>query len=83
MPRTFGSPLPFRAAAVLLGPFFFGPSTGGPMVAGWGAGVPAAGVLGDESDAFSALEFGAAGTVVDVLWVSSMISLGGGVSSLT
>jgi len=53
------------------------------MVAGWGAGVPAAGVLGDESDAFSALEFGAAGTVVDVLWVSSMISLGGGVSSLT
>lgn len=36
------------------------------MVAGCGAGVPAAGVVGVESDAFSALEFGAAGSVVEV-----------------
>jgi len=36
------------------------------MAAACGAGVPAAGVLGLESDAFSADEFGAAGSVVDV-----------------
>ncbi len=36
------------------------------MAAGCGAGVPAAGVLGAESDAFSALELAAAGSVVDV-----------------
>jgi hypothetical protein len=58
--------LPFVAAADLLTPFFFGPSAGGPMAAGCGAGVPAAGVLGVESDAFSAREFVAAGIVVEV-----------------
>jgi hypothetical protein len=66
LPRTLGSPLPFAAAADLLTPFFFGPSAGGPMAAGCGAGVPAAGVLGVESDAFSAREFVAAGSVVEV-----------------
>lgn len=64
-PRTLGSPL--RAAAPLLTPFFLGPSAGGPMLTEGGAGVPAAGVLGLESDAFSVVEFTvAAGSVVDV-----------------
>lgn len=61
LPLTLGSPFPFAAApALLLTPFFLGPSVGGPMVADWAAGVPAGGELGVESDAISVLELGAA-----------------------
>lgn len=50
---------------------------------GCGAGVPlAAGVAGLESEAFSALETGAAGRVADVAG-ESFASLGVGVSSFT
>jgi hypothetical protein len=56
-----GSPLPLAAAAaLLLTPFFLGPSLGGPMTADWAAGVPVGGELGDESDAFSVPELAAA-----------------------
>lgn len=80
MPLALGSPLPFAAPAALLVPFFLGPSVGGPI--GCGAGVPpAAGVAGLESEAFSALDTGAAGRVVDVAG-ESFASLGG-VSSFT
>ena len=61
LPLTLGSPLPFAAAAaLLLTPFFLGPSLGGPMTTDWSAGVPVGGELGDESDAFSVPELAAA-----------------------
>lgn len=60
------SPLPFMAAAFRLTPFFLGASAGGPM-GSWGTGVLLpAGVLGDESDAFSVLAVGKAGSVAEV-----------------
>lgn len=70
------------APAPLFTPFFLGPSRGGPIGAGCGAGVPAAaGVFGLESDAFSVLlEAGAAGIVADVAG-ESLVSLGTGDSS--
>lgn len=70
-PLGLGSPVPF---AVLLTPFFFGPSVGGPIDAG--TGVSVAGVAGLESDGFSSAEpFVGAGGLEEAAaasWTSSL-----------
>ena len=82
MPRGLGSPLGVAVPGALrFTPLFLGPSAGGPMAAACAAGVPGAGVLGVESEAFS-LEFGAAGSVFEVAG-DSLLSLTGDSSSLT
>ena len=76
-PLTLGSPLPFAAAvALLLTPFFLGPSVGGPIAADWAAGVPAGGELGVESDAFSVPEVAAAAGDCLAAGVSSLTKSG-------
>ena len=83
LPRSLGSPFPFAAAApaLLLTPFFLGPSAGGPMPADWAAGVPSAGgELAAESVPFSAWELGAAAAAAPVVVVGVAEGAGDGLA---